>query len=199
MNDTNRIADRSDHAARRERIIPPDTIQTSNAIRHAAAGSAIQWANITQIPTYSSSDNDITAEVYIVLPADDTTPVWSNGGGGEVEGDYAENDVVKGSNDRIYKCVLQAGSGTHDPTEDTTDTYWTIDDANETQIDHVLGYAGTQDMRDFVPWLEVGTLVPIVEKSDVWYIALQFTRVGASGDRTVIWNETDERAMAVWK
>lgn len=175
------------HAREAEDLhIPGPQISHGGGISGGASNS-LTWAEIVRIPSYATYDS------YIVLPESDKTAIWVNG-----HADYEVATVVKGnSNHRLYACYQKSGSGTHDPETDTDNSHWIL--STETEIDHVLGFDGAQDMRDFVPWLEVGTFVPYIEKESIKYLDVGFVPVGVSGNRSMMWDATDNRAMAVWK
>jgi len=77
-------------------------------------------------------------------------------------------------------------------------------------IDRALGYEGYDaagtDIRNFMPWFEVGSIVPIAKHYDSaedgmkWFINLSMVFIGLPVDRSLdIYEADDRRAMAVWK
>gem|GEM_PF-2241186 len=95
----------------------------------------------------------------------------------------------------VQKCSLVGGVYTGD----------TIDIA----IDRVLGYEGYPnpaglDIRNYIPWYKVNSIVRIVQQWDVaagalkWFLDMPLIFAGAETDASLRWNPTDGLAQAVW-
>jgi len=62
-----------------------------------------------------------------------------------------------------------------------------------------ITYDGDGDLRHYIPWFPVGSGVEVIKEDGIWYIKETLIYVGDDEDSSLRWNETDERAMAVWK
>ncbi len=75
--------------------------------------------------------------------------------------------------------------------------------------DRVLGYEGYPnpaglDIRNYIPWYKVNSIVRIVQQWDVaagalkWFLDMPLIFAGAETDASLRWNPTDGLAQAVW-
>lgn len=104
----------------------------------------------------------------------------------------------------LFKALqsMTCGAG-NVPTPHDDNDYWELMD--EVRVDHVLGFdeAGAVDMREFIPWLPVGTVTKVVsrqvDEATRYYIDDGFTYIGGSDDKSITWFEQDGRAGACAK
>ena len=59
--------------------------------------------------------------------------------------------------------------------------------------------AGYLDLRNFVPWFQVGDIVPVIQMDGDFYIDQTLTFCGSAANCSIRWNETEGRMMAVYK
>ena len=117
---------------------------------------------------------------------------------------YADNTLVcyPTVNDPMYKAKHPTGNTDpnvgHQP--DTSTDWWEKQD--EIRVENALGNDG-KDLRLFVPWFEVGKIVPItsrvIDEETVYYIDFCLTYGGDHSEASIRWNETQNRAMACFK
>lgn len=96
---------------------------------------------------------------------------------------------------KVQKCSLVGGVYTGDTVDIT--------------IDRVLGYEGYEspagiDIRNYVPWYKLNSIVRIVQQWDVtagalkWFLDMPMIYCGSETVRTLAWSEDDNVAHAVW-
>lgn len=126
---------------------------------------------------------------YLCRLTTDNTAEWASEGGSLEGGDYPLDYIVKGSDNRKYQCTTSAGSGTMNPTADTTNANWTIlEDEVVVRMYHE-GVVAT-DYRKYLPWLKAGKIYPVRLYNGEYYFELNFTYIGAPGNSNFIVDET---------
>ena len=101
--------------------------------------------------------------------------------------------------DRLYVCIAPhtATALTKPDSGANWETVWTR--STEIQPTALAAESETVDLRDYIPWFAVDDIVPIIQRSDIWYFDQTLTRVGAANECSLRWNQDDNRAMAVFK
>jgi len=96
-----------------------------------------------------------------------------------------------------YECILEhtAAAGK----EPTNGTYWEVHSSDA----FILGYDYSTDLTQTCPWFQIDDVLEIVQRSAVWYLLATVSKVekvtGAVLSTSVQWNDTDKRAMSVYK
>ena len=87
-----------------------------------------------------------------------------------------------------------------DYTSQDTYTLEIVSSGEEIEVDApYVTCNGDGDLRHYMPWFPVGSGVQVIKEDGIWYIKETLIYVGDDEDSSLRWNETDERAMAVWK
>jgi hypothetical protein len=116
-------------------------------------------------------------------------------------GTYAVGDRVKYEDPEgvflDYECILEhtAAAG-KEPTEET---WWEVHSPDA----FILGYDYSSDLTQTCPWFQIDDELEVVQRSEVWYLLATVSKVekvtGASLYTSIQWNDTDKRAMSVYK
>jgi hypothetical protein len=198
-------------AGRLERPPIAQMVQAGRAVRSGASGgSTIVWAQIVQSLLYADPASFSLAAgrgYYNVRLVGDGTPTYNP------TDHYALNATCIDDDNLKYQSILvdlpvspatatyQTG---HKPS--TSPTYW--EQIDDIRIEYALGYdypilGVTPDMRLFVPWFPVNTIVPVITKVvdsvTRYYINLGMTYGGTDAQSSLRWNQIDGRAMACYK
>jgi len=199
------------NALRANRVSSPNTIQTpygtyqrkSVVAADGGTPTPAEQLYVKIIAALSNDQNGVTGISQYVCRFDTSSyEAWVEEGGTEDDGDYSENAYVTGSNNRLYQCKLVLDSGLINPVLDTTEVNWALMDEVAVRIWHDPGnlespqFTSVEDMRDYTPRLTVGQRYPVIEWNEEYYFQLQFSYVGVPGERSISWNEEEDRMMA---
>jgi hypothetical protein len=166
------------------------------------------WGEVVQGVIYPDPAGSPAAgyDTYWVRLLNDATPNWDSGT------DYTANTLVISTVDSFrYKAKDVTPNINHEPS--VSPTYWELAEisplplSQEVEVPEIL--EGTQeiDMRDFLPFYQVGDVVELLirqieiseEMVDVYFFAQQMTRVAVDQvKQSIMWNEDDNRMMAVY-
>jgi len=176
-----------------------------------AGGSSLTFIWATVIRGLLYPDPDRTGgpvegySQYILRLVGTTYTAWSDAGVSHKAGDRRTSGGL------LYTCILDhTSSSENQPGTAGGESYWTL----STEItalpmgqEYVLGvnsttyYAQAPDMRHFVPWYQVGAIVPLVKKGNHYFFVNTLTRTikaDESSLQTVRWNDEDHRVMSVY-
>ena len=190
---------RANDAARRERIASPEVIQKGRAVRHPSGG-AKEYANIVRglqraDPTATPPVEAVTC-YKIKLLSEAEYDAWSAAHGLYEVGDRVKYESPSGVF-LDYECILEhtAAAG-KEPTEET---WWEVHSADA----FILGYDYSSDLTQTCPWFQIDDVLEVVQRSEVWYLLATVSKVekvtGANLYTSIQWNDTDKRAMSVYK
>jgi len=203
--------DQRERLAAAERLRPPTMAQSIPAIRHGAAGSAVGdgviWAQVIRGLQYADSEGTPPEGYgsYICRLLSSTYTAWV------ISTEYNVNDL-RTDDTFLYKCTAPHTSAANNKpgVGEYWDDYWDL----QTEKSPIVIGQGSEipdpitnppDMRDFIPWFQTNDIIPLVTRTVgeqlVYYIALQMIRVrvlGSSECRSLMWNTTGSRAMAVY-
>lgn len=194
--------DRIDRAARLERLQSPEMIQKTKAIRFPL-GVQERRAEVIgglKYPDPENEDPDLRMGIdhYICRLFDSEYTEWESG----PTISYICGDLHL-YNNKLYRCLLDHGppvSVAENP-EATEGTLWeSQEEVNPIPLAREgdsTDYKG--DLRNFLPWFEVGDIVPLVEREGVWYFNLQMFQSGDEENSSLRWGEKARRVMAVYK
>jgi len=110
---------------------------------------------------------------------------------------------------KITKTLKYLDGATEDPGVSAY-TAFDLNDNNRTVTPKILTNTESFDLRDFVPWLEVGDIVPAAYITlnnpsgasgvnfDNLYILQTFSYVGDNTEKSISWNEDSGRLMSVY-
>ncbi len=204
MRNASQKAERSDIAARRERLQSPEIIQQTSAVRHPPV--QIVWATVLRSLSY---DDPPTTGIssYIVRPITSGVQAWTSRGYsiGDVASYDSGSPTAQGRN-RSYTCIQAPGSSP--PTDGEDNAWWTLGGLDEIEIDLALGHAAysssyQRDLRNWLSWLVEKAVQPIIKRAepagDKWFFALNLFFAGTESASSLRWHETDKRVMAVWR
>ena len=157
----------------------------------------IEWYEVIEAPEYGDPEEFSLPDgrgYYTLRPDDDNTADWLIGS------DYLTGIIIVYGNLK-YKALQDSGpnfGGAKQP--DTHPLFWAQED--EIRIEHALGADG-YDIRLFVPWFEVGKIVPVINKlvsgATRYYVWMALTYGGTDAQASIRWNEGEKRAMACLK
>jgi hypothetical protein len=172
----------------------------------SAGGSAVVWGIIIRGLTYPDpeGEGDLVAgyDQYIVRLLSDSYTAWS-------AGTYTTG-TIRTHSGRAYVVVATPSTAQEPPHAD-----WEVLDelspcplCQEAEEADIIG--SPPDMRLFVPWYQIDDVVPLVTRSvtvgettqTLYFFDLQMTKVVTGGEdpskQSIMWNDTDNRIMAVF-
>lgn len=198
QSDIIRKVDRFDRAASRERLLSPQMIQKTKAVRFPSM-AGIQ-ARIIQTLRRADEGAGITEiDYYEIEFLNSAVEEWSSS-----HGTYFVGDIIKYTSEGIqliYGCILEHEAAVGK--EPTNETYW----EESTHLKAwVFGYSG--DLIETIPWFQPDDIVKVIKYSDSrwedreWWILETVVRVQTPSNGTVdcsiAWNAVDNRAMGVF-
>jgi hypothetical protein len=166
--------------------------QVRSQPHRTAEGSSLIWATVSRGLLYADPEavSPIPTEgySYYVLSLLDAAD-WASGQAVAV-GDLRNNSSTKDT----YVCTTAHTTAT-EPTLDSH-TNWDFFKPRPTCQEH----EGTTypDMRMFSPWFQPTDEVPLIINEGVYYFAQQTTKICTGSTRSLMWNDTDHRLMAVF-
>jgi len=98
-----------------------------------------------------------------------------------------------------YKC--NAG-GTPSPAGAFNYTKWTLVNAyseGQWKVEYPMQETEAVDMRDYIPWFDVGDELPVFNNGSDHLIWQTFIHTGSDGNKSLSWNQDESRAMAVFR
>lgn len=157
----------------------------------------ISWGLIIEAPIYPDPPEDPDGQsYYIVRPIETSYDIWESG-----ENYIVCNHVAYPTiNDSCYHCIVDCPNSTTPPPEDPT--HWEI--SEEIKIEYVLGgeQSPTKDIRNCVPWYEVGEVVPYISRlvgENTRYYLYEPFYTGEEEDSSLRYNPDEKRTAAVFK
>jgi len=167
-----------------------------------------KWMEIVQAPLYADAESEDYPDgisYYLGRFVDDDYSLWVQ------NVIYHTGDTIKIVDDSITPTLDRAYKALKDHTSYPVtkpyfganwEEYWEVIDVNLYLIgtEEDEGYPNV-DVRNYIPWYEIGEIVPVIYKADdkKYYIWQTFTRVGEETARSLEWNKDYNRAMAVYR
>lgn len=140
---------------------------------------------------------DAVDAVFVAIREPITQKWYSiTGGSGGSSGSILFGTVTQGLE---YATETSAGVSTYtvdivDPDNPSADTT-----AAHPLIFNQSTHSGGEDYRNYIPWMEEGKTVPILSYGGEYYFLNEFTFVGNPTAKSLSWNESEGRAMAVFR
>jgi len=152
MDRVNDRINRTDAAAKQERLLPPQMIQKTHAVRHQAAGESGTLARIVRTLQREAPGVEARKMYKIEFLGDEATGLWAAGT------DYVAGDKSKKKNSdgdwEVKECIKNHTSNVDDRNFDNT-TYWKdIEGGLDAGVLHFDG-----DLTLTSPWFQVDDIV----------------------------------------